>query len=162
LDIINISVKEVIERLLNEWINDPEFYTANHEKIEAEAAKPGPRPGEELTKARQRLVDLGIYKAKPADGWELHSICPGDKPITKRLTKYERLELQRFHLIKLNKVMLPGILVREYKTNYVDFRIAKSTAQWQIFEYKKNSNIPTKVRTIKTDDDKAPLPLEDP
>jgi hypothetical protein len=162
LDIINISVKEVIERLLNEWINDPVFYTANYEKINAEAAKIGTTAVDELRKARQRLIDLGIYQNITNKGWEIHSISPRDKPITERLTKYERLELQRFHLIILNKVMLPGILVREYKTNYVDFRIAKSTAQWQIFEYKKNSNIPTKVRTIKTDDDKAPLPLEDP
>ncbi len=162
LSIINISVKEVIEEFLNEWINDPEFYIANHEKIDAEAAKLSPTAVDELSKARQRLIDLGIYQNTTGKGWEIHSISPGDKPITERLTKYERLELQRFHLIILNKVMLPGILVREYKTNYVDFRITKSTAQWLIFEYEKDSKIPTKIRTIKTDEDKAPLPLEDP
>ncbi len=162
LDIINVSVKNLFEEFLNEWINDPEFYTKNYLKIEAEAAKPGPRPGEELTKARQRLLDLGIYKAKPAGGWELHSICTGSKPVSERLTKYERLEIERFHLILLNKVLLPGILVREYKTNYVDFRISKSTAKWMIFEYENNSTTPKKIHTIKTDEDKAPLPLEDP
>jgi hypothetical protein len=162
LEIINISVKEVIEEFLNEWINDPEFYIANHEKIDAEAAKLGTVAVDELSKARQRLINLGIYQNTTDKGWKIHSVCAGDKPITERLTKYERLELQRFHLIILNKVMLPGILVREYKTNYVDFRIAKSTAQWMIFEYDKNSAVPVKIRVIKTDEDKAPLPLEDP
>jgi hypothetical protein len=154
------SVKDTIEGALNAWKDDPMSYLRQHAEIDAEAARPGPKASEALDQARKRLVELGIYQPKDGGGWELHSVRAGDKPVLERLTRYERLELQRFHLEILNRVLLPDVLVRRYLFNYVDDRMAKYPPLWMTCEYGEGS-VPT-VRTRKTDEARIPLPLEDP
>lgn len=156
------TLKDVLESVLNAWKDDPTFYLRQRAVLDAEAARLGPQAREALASARQRLVDLGIYVPLAAGfGWELHSVRGGDQPVVARLTRYERLELQRFHLALLKHVLLPGVLVRDYSVNYVDFRLSKSLPQWLTFEYGSGA-APTAVHARITDVAKAPLPLEDP
>ncbi|HBC87657.1 MAG TPA: hypothetical protein DCZ94_11930 [Lentisphaeria bacterium] len=155
------SVKDMLEAVLNGWKDDPMFYLRQREAIDAEAVKIGSKAKDELEKARKRLVELGIYQMTAGGGWELHSVRPGDKPVLERLTKYERLELQRFHLEILNHVLLPGVLVRDYTFNYVDNRMAVSPPLWLVFDYDEATR-KVNVNVRKTDEARAPQPLENP
>ena len=153
------SVKDTVEGVLNGWTDDPLFYLRQRQALDAEATRLGPKVREELEKARQRLAELGIYQ--PAPGGELHSVCGGDQPVLERLTRYERLELQRFHLELLNHVLLPGVVVRDYSFNYVDDRMAKSPPLWLVLDYGDGAAPPV-VRKRQTDAPRVPQPLEDP
>ena len=109
-----------------------------------------------LDPARHRLIGLGIYRALPRGGWKLHSIRSGNLPVTQRLTGYERLEIQRFQLILVTNVLFPAVVVRDYKTNYVDDRIAHPQPIWDVFTYGNKPGSPVTVTQRKTD---PPIPV---
>jgi hypothetical protein len=155
-----IPVKTLLENALNTWKNDPLFYLKNRKAVDEYAVKLGDKAGQNLAGARQRLIDLGIYKPTADGGWELWSIRADDAPVTQRLTRYEILELQRFHLALLNQIILPGILARPYAPNHVDPRIAQPQPYWDTFSYDPQINATLKRR--QTDPLIKPNPLEDP
>ncbi len=157
-----IPVKILFENVLNTWKNDPLFYLKNRDAIDELAGKLGDNAKKNLVSARQRLIDLGIYKALANGGWELCSIRDGDAPISQRLTRYEMLEIQRFHLSLLNQTLLPSILVHPYASNYVDNRIVQPQPFWDIFSYGFGPRLHATLKRRQTDALIKSKTLEDP
>ncbi|MFA6290035.1 MAG: hypothetical protein WC661_21835 [Opitutaceae bacterium] len=155
------SPKAMIEDALNAWKDDPTTYLRQRAAIDEEAARRGPEAVAQLAHARQRLIDLGIYQPAEGGGWSLHSVRGGTAPVTERLTRYERLELRRFQLELLTKIVLPGVVMRDYDRNYVDHRMETEKPLWLTFDYGKG-DAPTAVHARTTDAFSFDQPLEDP
>ncbi|MHB1157988.1 MAG: DOMON domain-containing protein [Phycisphaerales bacterium] len=149
-----MSVKDFIEHAMNRRVNDLMWYPRDRAMLDQPA---GPAQ-QKLEKARQRLIDLGIYRALPGGGWELHSIRAGDGPVTDRLTAYERMEIRRFQLTVLTQVLLPGVVVRDAKMNYVDDRIAHAQPVWDVFTYSTGPDGDERVTVDRHETDK-PIPV---
>ena len=131
-----LSVKAWLEKQLNDRISDPTWCLREQAALDRDVASCDAGVQKKIAQARQRLVDLGIYRALPDGGYELHSVAPGDAPAAERLTAYERLEIQRYQLLFVTDVLLPGVVNTRYRTNHVDSAIAKSRPVWDIFEYR--------------------------
>jgi hypothetical protein len=82
--------------------------------------------------------------------------------VAERLTRYERLELKRFHLLLLNRAVLPGILARPYSVNSVDQRLVQPQPYWFTFAAGTNAASRPCVTRRQTDPLFTPKPLEDP
>jgi hypothetical protein len=157
-----IPVKTLLENALNAWKNDPLFYLKNRNAVDEAAVKLGDKAVQNLASARQRLIGLGIYKPTANGGWELQSIRAGNAPVTQRLTRYEILELQRFHLALLNQILLPGVLAHPYTPNHVDPRITQPQPYWDTFSYEAGPRVQPTLKRRQTDPLIKPKPLEDP
>jgi hypothetical protein len=157
------SVKDLVEGVLNAWKDDPTFYVRQSGVMDAAMALCDPAVRGEIEQGRQRLVDLGIYRAAATGGgWELQSVRSGKAPVAERLTRYERLELKRFHLLLLNRAVLPGILARPYSVNSVDQRLVQPQPYWFTFAAGTNAASRPCVTRRQTDPLFTPKPLEDP
>ena len=152
-----VSAKVLLERVLNGWKDAPEFYMRQPAAVDGLVAARAPEVRKRVEAGQQRLVELGIYSAVAGTpgAWQLNSVRSGAVPVTQRLTRYEQLELKRFHLLLLSDVLLPGILAREYTLNYVDYRLATREPDWSVFQYAPNPLEPPVVKRRQT---AAPLP----
>ncbi|HZK82158.1 MAG TPA: hypothetical protein VFC46_13845, partial [Humisphaera sp.] len=128
-------VKALLESALNDLSASPTFYADHASEIGPLLA--GADGGKKATVAgnRKRLIALGIIKDQPGDALELTPIRPGAAPISERLTRFEKAQLQRFNADLIARVLLPGIVNPIWRDNYVDPRLTAAKNWRDVYHY---------------------------
>lgn len=138
------SIKNLVEKTLNAWQDDPSWYLDHRPAFAAAIAQVSPEAKALITQRVQKLLELGIYQ-QDGDTWKLHARQPGDGTEVSRLTSTERAELKRLHLLLQTQVLLPGILQREAQAHYVDTRLQQDLTGWLWCDYTESATVPSSI-----------------
>lgn len=127
------SVKQRLEKVLNEIKDDPSFYIDNAGRI-AEACR-NASGRESFGHARDALVRDGVLAVGKDGSYRLSPMMGGDGPAVQRLTKYERSRLERFNLTILQDVLFPGLLNLRFRPNYVSPHLSTPKDWRDVYHY---------------------------
>lgn len=114
--------KELVETALNKIKTSATFSLDHANEIAAlQEGAEGPAKAR-VAAGRKRLVQLGVLVEK-GEQYQIRALRGGDKPLAERLTRYEKIVLERFHSELLSALVLPKFLTANFKVNFVDFRL---------------------------------------
>ncbi len=126
---ISEPLKWHVPALLAQLAADPAFYVKHREEFGALTAS--------AEAARKRVEGLGIA-TNDGDGFHLRPIIPGSGSSAERLSRYERVEISRFHG-ELLASLLPGVQF-EHRRYLVDFRLTAPKAWRDVYAYDARGN----------------------
>lgn len=118
---LKASIRARVEHALDRYRDNPTFYVDRLEPFGKLATK-DTQVKARLEAGRKRLEQLGILKSK-GKTWELTTAAPGKGPAAKRLTRYERNSLARFHG-ELLQALYPDFISGRFSVNTTDQRLA--------------------------------------
>lgn len=127
---IKISPRALVERELGAVKNDVELFPRHAQEIHAMADGPT-----RLRAALERALSIGLFKELDENKFELCSMRPGDGPAAKRLTPFERHEVQRFNLALMRDVLFRDFLYWKEINNFVDRRLVPSKDWRDVYRY---------------------------
>ena len=130
------SVKDRLEKVLNEIKDDPGLYFDRPEEIErlARDAKDAARK-RAFAAAREELVRLGVAADDGKGVLHLTPAVGGEAPPRQRLTRHERNRLEWFGVAILRELLYPGMLNLSYRREFVDPRLSTARNWRDVYHY---------------------------
>lgn len=114
--------EKALKRVLEEFLDDPEFFTTRRAELEAFlATEEGRGRRGIIEEARRRLERLGIRPPR--------FLLPG------RPTSFERAMIRRFHGEILSQGLFPGALECRFQVNYVQPEISEPPYWRDVYRY---------------------------
>jgi len=127
------SVKERLERALNDIRGDPDLFFANAQAVRDLAKEVQQKNA--IVGACDDLVKQGIVKAEAEGRFVLTPVVPGPKPPAERLARFERNRLEWFNIGLLQGIIYPGLLNRSFQRNYVNPLLATPKSWRDVYRY---------------------------
>lgn len=119
------ALKPWIEARLQTLLADPVFF-ANY------GGKLGPL-GAGAEAERKRLLAYGIARPNGDQGLEWLPLLTGERPVTERLTRYQKMMIARFNAEVLAS-SIPGVR-QEFHANLVDYRLTIPKSWRDVYHY---------------------------
>lgn len=131
---LNTSAGDLVQKVLNTLLQDPELATAQAAGIQRLRQTAGKEALAAVDQARQLLLRFGI--AEESGGllrWTL--LRSGSAPMVQRLTRYEGALIARFNGALLAQLFFPEALQSAWSVNFVDARLAASKEWRDVYRY---------------------------
>jgi YD repeat-containing protein len=133
-DGLEAPVRTLLESALNRLKENPSFYLEQREALDKLLQSADASRQARINNARKRLVGMGVLK-QDGDANQLVSIRGGDKPVTQRLTRYEKHLIERFNAEVLAALLYPGTVNHAFKSNLVDMRLTTPRGWRDVYRY---------------------------
>ena len=128
------SAAALIQKKLNELMYDANFAFVNAAALERLMLSTDKKDLAELDAIHKTLVSLGVLR-KTEGGFEPNPVRGANAPLSERLTRFEKAQLERLNATFLSRVAFPRMLQDKWSANYVDRRL-DSTKEWRdVYRY---------------------------
>jgi len=129
-----ISAAALIQKNLNELMNDANFAFVNAAALEQLMLSADKKDLSELDGIHKTLVSLGVLN-ESGGGFVPSPVRESSAPLSERLTRFEKEQLARLNAALLAHVVYPKMLRDAWRANYVDKRL-DSTKEWRdVYRY---------------------------
>jgi hypothetical protein len=132
---LNIGAAELVQKVLNSLLQDPNFWNANANSLETIAKSAGHESRDAIRQIREMLRSFGVAEIADGLSFRLKPLIAGEAPFVERLTRYEQGLVERLNAVALSGLLFPGIIQSGWRENYVDYRIASSKEWRDIYRY---------------------------
>lgn len=129
------SLKEKMTEIFTAIRQDQNLYVNHVEEIQKWLDVASPEDLNLFNQMRARLIKLGILKETAKNQWVVEGMQHLSKNSEGFLTKYEKYQLDRFHLFILANLFYPKMLSYWESENYVDSRLTTPKAVRYVYRY---------------------------
>lgn len=129
------AASTLMQRALNSLLNNPDLWTANSDALERIYQTAREEDRKALDSVRQSLRLFGIAEESANHALSWNPLRKGDTPLAQRLTRYEKSMIEHFNAIVLERLIFPGMITGNWRSNYVDSRLAAFKEWRDVYRY---------------------------
>ena len=127
------SIQQRVEDMLNRIKDDPRLYVDNARAIESALSDPAAKQA--FARARAALVSDGILSVDTAGRYSLRRGSAAGRGSARGMTESQRIQLERFHLLILNRVLYPGLVNGRFRRNHVSAFLSTPRNWRDVYRY---------------------------
>ncbi|MCP4267033.1 MAG: hypothetical protein GY777_15925 [Candidatus Brocadiaceae bacterium] len=129
------SIKDFVEKILNNILNDPDLYINYQQAIHDLMANATQEQQKHILTARNKLVGYGILKKVGTELFKRHSVLSNLPNNPQTLTAGEKNLISEFNLVLMNQLLFPDFLLGKITKNFVDYRLTTVKKWRDVYQY---------------------------
>ncbi|MFH0938882.1 MAG: hypothetical protein V1899_06340 [Planctomycetota bacterium] len=132
---LDISAQNLVHKTLVALWKNPDFFRENAKEIQIFLQTQDTGRKARIADARQRLINFGLLKDQPAPAFELQPLRQSAAPLAERLTRYEKMLLERFQAEILAGLLYKNALSSSFRVYYVAPEISEPPTWRDVYRY---------------------------
>jgi hypothetical protein len=138
---LKISVTDLVQRALNSLQHNTDFRTENSKALERLSESAGIAALEKLSRIQNMLIQYGVAEIPGRSSFGVTPLIKDNRPSAERLTRFEKGMIERLNAVLLSQVVFPGMVVDEWRENYVDYRITSAKDWRDVYRYSSDGQL---------------------